>query len=98
MHVLLELASVLLVFLPLYAISRAYHQSPSTRLMFAFAAFTFLEFRSLFMLLAHTTFPVSHYVEELVDFGSDLGAMVLFAGAFLYRTRWSRARTHADVA
>ncbi len=70
MHILLELASALLVFVPLYAIAKAYHATKSARLVFAFLAFTILEFRAAFMLVIHLWVPVDHYVEELLDFGA----------------------------
>lgn len=98
MHASLEFAAVLLVFVPLFAVARAYHQTPSVRLALAFLAFTVLEFRTLFLLFSHTLLPVDHYVEELIEFGADLGIMVLFAGAFLYRPRWSPGQPRPDLA
>lgn len=98
MHVLLELASAVLVIIPLYAIAKAYHETPSPRLAFAYIAFSVLEFRFLALFLIHTVVSADHYVEELLDFGGDLASMIAFAGAFLHGTRWYPGRAYADVA
>lgn len=98
MHIALEIAGALLAVVPLYAIARAYRQSPSPRLGLALIAFTVLVARIVAMVAIHTVTPVDHYTEELIDFGGDLGVIVAFACAFLYGIRGIDDRRYADVA
>lgn len=98
MHIYLEVASALLVLIPLFALARAVLQRPSTRLYLALAAFAVLETRVLLLIFVHTVVPVDHFVEELLDFGGDLAVISMFAAAFLHRARWSPARARLDVA
>ena len=98
MHVGLELAGALLAVVPLYAVIRAYRQSPSTRLGLALIAFSVLGARIIAMVAIHTVVTVDHYTEELIDFGGDLGVIVAFACAFLYGIGGIDDRRHPDIA
>lgn len=98
MHVLLELASAFLVVIPLIAIGKAYSQTKSLRLLFAFAAFYVLETRFIVLFLIHTVFVVDHPFEETLDFATDLASIVLFTAAFLYDSSWLHGRVLADIA
>ncbi|MGI0150262.1 MAG: hypothetical protein ACREDF_12125 [Thermoplasmata archaeon] len=98
MHVLLEVASAILVIIPLFAVGRAYRQSQSPRLLFAFLAFAILELRFAIMVAVHSFLFVDHALEETIDFLTDLIVITLFAAAFLYSTRWLDGRVRTDVA
>lgn len=94
----LEIAGMLLAFVPLYAVGRAYRQSPSTTLGLALIAFAVLVARMGAMVAIHTIVRVDHSIEELIDFGGDLGVVVAFACAFLYGIWGFDARRYTDVA
>lgn len=94
----LEIAGMLLALVPLYAVARAYRQSPSTALGLALIAFALLVVRMGAMVATHTFVRVDHSVEELIEFGGDLGVVFAFACAFLYGIRGFNARRYADVA
>ena len=97
MHVYLEVASALLVLIPLSAIGYAYRGTRSRRLALAFAAFAILEARLASLVVIHTVVTVDHFIEEMLDFGGDLAVMTAFALSFLYGIRWSLGRTRAEL-
>src|SRR5436853_622583 len=97
MHVLWEVASAVLVTIPLLAVGRAYRQRPSPRLGFAFAAFAALEVRFALEATVHSIVAVDHTFEGSFGFLMDLIAITLFAAAFLYGTGWPLGRVDADV-
>ncbi|MCI4371146.1 MAG: hypothetical protein L3J78_00675 [Thermoplasmata archaeon] len=98
MHVLLEIASAILVIVPLLAVGQAFRDTRSPRLLLALAAFLVLELRFATLVLIHTLIPVDHAFEETFDFITDLAAITLFAAAFLYGTGWPHGRVRADLA
>ena len=98
MYVLWEVASAILVIIPLFAVAQAYRQSRSVRLLFAFAAFAVLEFRFATAVAIHSVVIVDHTVEEIVVYFTDLIAITMFAAAFLYATGWPHGRVSADLA
>lgn len=98
MHILFEVAAAGLVTIPLYAVGRAYRQTHSVRLLLAFAAFAVLELRFAVILAVHSFFFIDHALEETIDFLADMLAIGLFAAAFLLTARWTRDRTHVDLA
>jgi len=98
MHVLWEIASAILVIIPLFAVGQAYRQTRSPRLLFAFLAFAVLELRFAVAVAIHSLIVVDHTFEETVSFLTDLIAIALFAAAFLYATRWPHGRVGADLA
>jgi hypothetical protein len=98
MHVLWEIASAILVIIPLFAVGQAYRQTRSPRLLFAFAAFAVLELRFAAGVMTHSVVVVDHTLEETVGFLTDLIAIALFAAAFLYGTGWPLGRVGADLA
>lgn len=98
MHVYLEVASAVLVVIPLAAIACAYRGTKSRRLALAFAAFAILEARLVSLVVIHTFAAVDHFVEEMLDFGGDLAVMTAFALSFLYGIRWSFGGTRAELA
>lgn len=97
-HIALELVGLLLAIVPLFAVARAYRQTPSMRLGLVLIAFLVLEVRIAAIVAIHTVLPVSHFTEEMIDFGGDLSVIVAFACAFLYGIRWTDERKHVDVA
>src|SRR5437667_8761669 len=98
MHVLWEVASAILVIIPLFAVGQAYRQTRSPRLLFAFLAFAVLELRFGVAVAIHSVSVVDHTFEETVGFLTDLIAIALFAAAFLYATGWPHGRVGADLA
>jgi len=98
MHVLWEIASAILVIIPLFAVGQAYRQTRSPRLLFAFLAFAVLELRFGVAVAIHSVIVVDHTFEETVGFLTDLIAIALFAAAFLYSTGWPHGRVGADLA
>jgi hypothetical protein len=98
MHILFEIASAILVIIPLIAVGQAYRQTRSPRLLFAFAAFLILELRFSVLVAVHSFVVVDHSFEETIDFLTDLIAIALFAAAFLYATGWPHGRVRADLA
>ena len=98
MHLLWEIASAILVIIPLFAVGQAYRQTRSPRLLFAFLAFAVLELRFAVAVAIHSVVVVDHTFEETVGFLTDLIAIALFAAAFLYATGWPRGRVGADLA
>lgn len=98
MHILWEIASAILVIIPLFAVGRAYRQTRSPRLLFAFAAFLILELRFSVLVAFHSAITVDHAFEETLGFLTDLIAIALFAAAFLYATRWPYGRVRAELA
>jgi hypothetical protein len=97
MHVLWEVASAVLVIIPLFAVGRAYRQGRSPRLGFAFAAFAVLEVRFALEAAIHSIVAVDHAFEDIFGFLMDLIAIALFAAAFLYGTGWPFGRVGADL-
>jgi hypothetical protein len=97
MHVLWEIASAVLVIIPLLAVGRAYWQGRSARLGFAFAAFAALEVRFALEAAIHSIVAVDHAFEDIFGFLMDLIAITLFAAAFLYGTGWPLGRVGADL-
>ncbi|HWM50301.1 MAG TPA: hypothetical protein VNO76_03015 [Thermoplasmata archaeon] len=97
MHVLWEVASAVLVIIPLLAVGRAYRQGRSPRLGFAFAAFAVLEVRFALEAAIHSIVAVDHAFEDIFGFFMDLIAIALFAAAFLYGTGWPFGRVGADL-
>src|SRR5213596_1712748 len=83
MHVLWEVASAILLIIPLFAVGQAYRQTRSPRLLFAFLAFAVLELRFGVAVAIHSVIVVDHTFEETVGFLTDLIAIALFAAAFL---------------
>ena len=98
MHVLWEIASAILVVIPLFAVGQAYRQTRSARLLFAFAAFAVLEVRFAAGVIIHSVIFVDHTLEETIGFLTDLIAIAMFAAAFLYATGWPHGRVGADLA
>ena len=98
MHILWEIASAILVIIPLFAVGQAYRQTRSPRLLFAFAAFAVLELRFAVAVAIHSVIVVDHTFEETVGYLADLIAIALFAAAFLYATGWPYERVGADLA
>ena len=98
MHVLFEIASAILVIIPLIAVGQAYRQGRSPRLLFALGAFAILELRFAVLVAVHLSFAIDHTFEETIDFMTDLFAIALFAAAFLYGTGWPDGRVRADLA
>lgn len=98
MHIYLEIAAAVLVIIPLFAVGRAYRETRSPRLLFAFAAFSILELRFAFLVAVHSVVVVSHFTEETFEFVTDLIAIALFAAAFLYAMRWAPDRGRAELA
>jgi uncharacterized protein YybS (DUF2232 family) len=98
MHVLWEIASAILVIIPLVAIGQAYRQTASARLLFAFAAFIVLEIRFAVGIAIHSVVPVDHSLEETIGFLTDLVAISFFAAAFLYGSGWPHGRVGPDLA
>ncbi len=98
MHIYLEVASAVLVVIPLAAIAYAYRGTKSRRLALAFAAFAILEARLVGLLVIHTVVSVDHFIEEILDFGGDLAVMTAFALSFLYGIWWSLGGTRAELA
>ena len=98
MHVLWEIASAILVIIPLLALAQAYRQDRSPRLLFAFAAFVVLEVRFSVGIAIHTVLTIDHAFEETIGFLGDLIAIALFAAAFLYASGWPHGRVHTDLA
>jgi len=98
MHVFWEIASAILVIIPLFAVGQAYRQSRSPRLLFAFAAFAVLELRFAAAVAIHSVLVVDHTIEETIGFLTDLISIALFAAAFLYATGWPHGRVRADLA
>src|SRR5207247_993363 len=96
MHVLWEVASAILVIIPLFAVGQAYRQTRSPRLLFAFLAFAVLELRFGVAVAIHSVIVVDHTFEETVGFLTDLIAIALFAAAFLYATWWLRIAAAAS--
>src|SRR5207244_11728507 len=88
MHVLWEVASAILVIIPLFAVGQAYRQTRSPRLLFAFLAFAVLELRFAVAVAIHSVVVVDHTFEETVGFLTDLIAIALFVGGFVYVTGW----------
>ena len=99
MHVLWEIASAILVIIPLFAVGQAYRQSRSPRLLFAFAAFAVLELRFAAAVAIHSVLVVDHTIEETMGFLTDLISIALFAPISAacswrrIRTGWSPRRT-----
>src|SRR5882762_576295 len=98
MHVLWEIASAILVIIPLFAVGQAYRQTRSPRLLFAFAAFAVLELRFAASVAIHSVVVVDHTLEVTVGFLTDLIAIALFAAAFLYAKGWPHRIGGADLA
>src|SRR5438046_10133893 len=98
MHVLWEIASAILVVIPLLALGQAYRQDRSPRLLFAFAAFVVWEVRFSVGIAIHTVLTIDHTFEETIGFLGDLIAISLFAAAFLYASGWPHGRVRADLA
>src|SRR5947199_9773097 len=98
MHVLWEIASAILVIIPLLALGQAYRQDRSPRLLFAFAAFVVWEVRFSVGIAIHTVLTIDHTFEETIGFLGDLIAISLFAAAFLYASWWPHARVCAELA
>jgi len=98
MHVFFEIASAILVTIPLFAVARAYRRTRSARFLFAFVAFAVLELRFLSLIAMHTFVAVDHLTEETLDYLTDLTAITMFAAAFLYGTGWKDGRALADVS
>jgi len=98
MHILWEIASAILVIIPLFAVGQAYRQTRSPRLLFAFAAFAVLELRFAVAVAIHSVIVVDHTFEETIGYLTDLIAIALFAAAFLYATGWPYGRVGADIA
>ena len=66
MHILWEIASAILVIIPLFAVGQAYRQTRSPRLLFAFLAFAVLELRFAVAVAIHSVIVVDHTFEETV--------------------------------
>ena len=98
MHVLWEIASAILVIIPLLALGHAYRQDRSPRLLLAFAAFVVWEVRFAVGIAIHTVLTIDHTFEETIGFLGDLIAISLFAAAFLYASGWPHGRVRADLA
>jgi hypothetical protein len=98
MHILWEIASAILVIIPLFAVGRAYRQNRSLRLLFAFGAFLVLELRFALFVAFHSLSTINHTLEETIAFVTDLVAIALFAAAFLYATGWPLGRVRAEPA
>ena len=98
MHILWEIASAILVIIPLFAVGQAYRQTRSPRLLFALAAFAVLELRFAVAVAIHSVVVVDHTFEETIGYLTDLIAIALFAAAFLYATGWPYGRVGADLA
>lgn len=98
MHILWEIASAILVTIPLFAVGRAYRERHSPRLLFAFAAFLILEVRFALLVALHSLVIVDHTFEETMAFLTDLIAIALFAAAFLYATGWPLGRVRTELA
>jgi hypothetical protein len=98
MHIYLEIAAAVLVIVPLFAVARAYRGTRSPRLLFAFAAFAFLEVMFAFLVTVHSVVSVNHFIEETFEFLTDLMAIAMFAAAFMYAMRWSPDRGRAELA
>src|SRR5437899_10538456 len=96
MHVLWEIASAILVIIPLFAVGQAYRLTRSPRLLFAFVAFAVLELRFAVAVAIHSLIVVDHTFEESVSFLTDLIAIALFAGALLYASGWPLGRVGAS--
>ena len=98
LHLAFEIFAAAFAVVPIVALFRAWRRSGSPRLKWALAAFLILEVRLISMILIHTVLPVSHDVEEMLDFGGDLAVIAAFAAAFLIGTRWSPERASPDRA
>jgi hypothetical protein len=103
MHVALEIASAFLAAIPIASIAQAYRTTPSMRLALALIAFLVLEakfvaFTVLLIASPDTLNPISEYQLEVLEFADDVAVMMMFAVAFLWGTRWSPERVHAEHA
>src|SRR5207247_9944183 len=97
MHVLWEIASAILVVIPLLALGQAYRQDRSPRLLFAFAAFVVWEVRFSVGTAIHTVLTIDHTFEETIGFLGVLIPISLFAVAFVYGSVWLAHRVCADL-